>query len=100
MTTETAPPDPEEAQEEARQASEAPVDEAAPTAPAAAANGGSWRYYVGEQGPFETVHAALLAHGVTQEEIDSHKYWHRHDRLPKGYADAIRRERLLDSPKD
>ena len=63
--------------------------------PSAAANGGgAWRYYVGEEGPFETVHAALLAHGISQGEIDSHKYWHRHDRLPKDLADAIRRERV------
>ena len=63
--------------------------------PSVATNGGgSWRYYVGEQGPFETLHSALLAHGVSQGEIDSHKYWHRHDRLPKQLADAIRRERV------
>jgi hypothetical protein len=43
---------------------------------------------------FDTVHGALQALGVTQAEIDQHKYWHRHDRLPKVHADAIRKERV------
>ena len=54
---------------------------------------GGWVYYLVSncQGPFETVHEALRAYGVAQDEIDTHKFWHRHDRLPKKYEDAIER---------
>ena len=41
------------------------------------------------EGPFATVHEALLVVGVSQEDIDGHKYWHRHDRLPQWAANAI-----------
>ena len=44
------------------------------------------------EGPFATVHEALLAIGVPQAEIDAHKYWHRHDRLPQWLADAIEKK--------
>lgn len=96
-TPESTPETPE-APQEAPETPEAPQETPEPpeaAQPAVATNGGgSWRYYVGEQGPFETLHSALLAHGVSQGEIDSHKYWHRHDRLPKPLADAIRRVRV------
>ena len=68
----------------------------APAATADAGNGGAWRYYVdgvntNAEG-YATVHEALLTLGVTQADIDAHKYWHRHDRLPKVHADRIRKE--------
>ena len=51
-------------------------------------------YYLKDgSGPFQTVHQALLALGVTQQEIDKHKWWHRHDRLPKQHADAIEKRK-------
>lgn len=44
------------------------------------------------EGPFATVHEALLVIGVSQKEIDAHKYWHRHDRLPQWLANAIEKK--------
>ncbi len=55
--------------------------------PQARTKGGKAFVVAGVRHP--TVHAALLALGVPQQEIDAHKYWHRHDRLPKKHADAI-----------
>lgn len=58
--------------------------------------GGKWVYKVlldGKEHSFEHPHAALLALGVTQEDIDKHKYWHRHDRLPKNYQEQIQKIR-------
>lgn len=55
----------------------------------------AWVYFVKtnpRQGPFDTVHEALRALGVSQADIDAHKYWHRLDRLPKKHADAIERQ--------
>jgi len=74
---------------------EAPAEEpVASTAQAPArSDRGGWVYYVSGAGPFHTVHAALLAHGVSQAEIDAHKWWHRWDRLPKKYQDAIEKRK-------
>jgi len=60
---------------------------------------GGWVYYVKasgvmpQTGPFDLVHQALLAHGVSRQVIDSHKWWHRWDRLPKKYQDAIEKRK-------
>ena len=98
-TDDTQPPvDPQQAPSAtvAQDAAEAP-DGAPPATDGQGSTRGSWRYYVrdGEaEVSFDTVYAALLAHGVSQEDIESHKYWHRYDRLPKKYTDEIRRARV------
>ena len=77
---------------------EDPTGEAAMTRPAADYHGrGGWVYYLvsNGQGPFETVHEARRAYGVAQDEIDTHKFWHRHDPLPKKYADAIEQRKAV-----
>jgi hypothetical protein len=68
---------------------EAPETPAEPVQAAQAApTSGGWVYVVkGVSHP--TVHEALRAVGETQAEIDGHKFWHRHDRLPKRLQDAI-----------
>ena len=50
---------------------------------------GGWQCVIKADGPgpFDTVHEALRALGVSQEEIDNHKRWHRHDRLPKKFIE-------------
>lgn len=55
-----------------------------------------WLYYIKKDsaGPFKTVHEVLLALGISQAEIDKHKYWHRHDRLTKELADQIDKRAL------
>lgn len=93
-------PSPQEAPDkEAPTEAEAPeVEEAPPEAQAAKVERGGWTYYVKATGvgPFQTVHEALLAHGVSQQEIDSHKWWHRWDRLPKKLQDAIERRKVSE----
>ena len=81
-------------QEGVAQAVEASAE--APPAPAAevpapSSNGGKGKYTVVGLGTtqYDSVHDALLALGVTQEDIDNHKYWHRLDRLPKKHQDRI-----------
>lgn len=86
-----------------------PIPEAEP--PPAAQNGGEgkWVYKVyrkdgevlflsgGQEPPqegwtsssYSNTHDALRDLGVTQEEIDKHKYWHRHDRLPSSHRRRI-----------
>lgn len=74
----------------APQASEEPAAEV--PAPSPSSNGsGKGKYKVVGQGTtlFDSVHDALRALGVTQADIDHHKYWHRLDRLPKKYHDQI-----------
>ena len=63
-------------------------------AAAAPRNTGGWSYFVKEprSGPYDTVHEALRAMGVSQADIDGHKWWHRLDRLPKKHAEAIERQ--------
>jgi len=65
-------------------------------APTAQAERGGWVYHVKASGagPFKTVHEALLAHGVSQQEIGLHKWWHRWDRLPKKLQDAIEKRKI------
>jgi hypothetical protein len=71
------------------EAPEAPETPAEPVQAAQAApKSGAWVYIV-KGVSHSTVHDALRALGETQEEIDKHQYWHRHDRLPKRLADAI-----------
>ncbi|MDP3062059.1 MAG: hypothetical protein Q8O40_02415 [Chloroflexota bacterium] len=78
---------------------------AEPTAPTVSAgepkedtaSRGSWVYYLQNtgkpeldgQGPFDSTLAGLDALGVPQEGRG--KFWHRHDRLPKKYADQLDR---------
>lgn len=64
-----------------------PEPEPAPTPAVTSSNVG--KYTVDGKGSFETVHDALRAMGVTDEDIGNHKYWHRVDRLPKAHAERI-----------
>jgi len=88
-------PTQEEGPQEPPAAPEEP--EVAPTGqePGPAEARGGWVYYLKATGagPFKTVHETLLAHGVSRAEIDAHKWWHRWDRLPKKYQDAIEKRK-------
>lgn len=61
-------------------------------ATAKASRGAKYVYKVvidGQEQQFDHTHDALRALGVSQADIDAHKYWHRHDRLPKEHKERI-----------
>lgn len=86
---ESASPEAPEAPQAAAETAQAPE---AAEAPATPEPDGEGKYVIIATGAtHDTVHAALLALGETQETIDGKQYWHRIDRLPKRLAEQIRK---------
>lgn len=84
---------------EAPEATETPAEPAQAPEPVEGSAGasepepvGAGKFVIRASGlTFDTVHAALLELGETQQEIDKHQYWHRVDRLPKRLAEQLRK---------
>lgn len=86
---ESASPEAPDAPEAAAETPDAPEPAEAPATTEPVGDG---KYVIIATGAtHDTVHAALLALGESQETIDGKQYWHRLDRLPKRLAEQIRK---------
>lgn len=85
-----ASPEAPEAPQAAAETAQAPEPAEAPATPEPVADG---KYVIIATGKtHDTVHAALLDLGESQETINGKQYWHRLDRLPKRLAEQIRKK--------
>ena len=86
---ESASPEAADAPQAAAETTQAPEAAEAPAAPEPVGEG---KYVIVATGKtHDTVHAALLDLGESQETIEGKQYWHRLDRLPKRLAEQIRK---------